>query len=88
MAVSARLRRRIEADFPAAGSSDEVTRLVARAADSERVQAAIVLWASGDMDRLHDVIALTAQDWRDTLVRGELADDGWPDQLDAELGPA
>jgi len=29
---------------------------------------------------------LCEQDWRDVLARGGLADDDWPQRLDAELG--
>ena len=85
--MSDRLRARITRDFPAPGSADEVALIVGGASDSERVQAAIVLWAAGSLDRLLDSVALTAVDWRDTLVRGGLEHDDWPSRLDAELGP-
>ncbi len=81
-----RLFRRIRADFPEAGSAEEIARLVADAHETERVQAAIVLWASGDLGRFRDAVALAAQDWRDVLVRADLAHDDWPDKLDAQLG--
>jgi hypothetical protein len=86
-AVSPRLRRRITLDFPSAGSADEVERMVAGASGHERVQAAIVFWAGGDLDRLRDSVALAAIDRRDVLVRGGLADGEWGQRLDAELGP-
>jgi hypothetical protein len=86
-AVSVRLRARIDRDFPDPGSADEVARLVAQASDSERIQAAIVLWAHGNLHRLLDSVDLTAVDWRDTLVRGGLEHEDWPRRLDAELGP-
>jgi hypothetical protein len=85
--MSARLRARIDRDFPEPGSRQEVARLVAEASDSERIQAAIVFWAHGDMDRLLSSIKLTAMDWRDTLVRGGLEHEDWPTRLDVELGP-
>ena len=47
MELTQRVRARIERDFAEAGSADEVIRLVAGAGDSERVQAAVVLAASG-----------------------------------------
>lgn len=84
--VTARVRRRIENDFPVAGSASEVIRLVSESSDSERIQAAIVLWARGDLGRLMDIRDLAAKDWRDALVRGGLEHDDWPDRLDAELG--
>jgi hypothetical protein len=74
-------------DFPDAGSAEEIARLVAGAHDSERVQAAIVLCGRGDLARIREAQALATQDWRDVLVRAELADDDWRDKLDAQLGP-
>lgn len=62
-------------------------RLVSEASDSERVQAAIVVWARGDLSRLRSSLELARSDWRDVLVRGDLADADWPTKLDAELGP-
>ena len=84
MGLSARLRRRVEGDFP--GSAAEVERRLLEANDSERVQAAIVLWAAGDRYRLEDSLRLAEIDWRDVLVRAELADEDWPGRLDAVLG--
>lgn len=45
-----------------------------------------MLWARGDLGRFDDSLALCEVDWRDVLVRGGLADDDWPERLDAELG--
>ena len=83
--VSGRLRRRIERDFPEPGSAPEVLELVETVADTERVQAAIVLWAKGDIARLYDAAELALADWRDVLVRASLADEDWPARLDVEL---
>lgn len=85
--VSARVRARIDRDFPAPGSADEVSRLVAEASDSERIQAAMVLWAGGSVERVLDSVELARIDWRDVLVRGGLENEDWRDRLDAELGP-
>jgi hypothetical protein len=85
--VTDRLRRRIERDFPEPGSADEIARIVSKASDSERIQAAIVLRASGDIVRLRDAVRLTATDWRDTLVGAGLPDDDWAETLDSALGP-
>jgi hypothetical protein len=86
--VSGRLRRRIEHDFPAPGSAASVAVLVAAAGDSERIQAAVVLWGRGDLARLRDACELARLDWRDVLVRAGLADEDWRSHLDDELGPA
>ncbi|TCO16852.1 hypothetical protein EV652_11941 [Kribbella steppae] len=81
-----RLLRRIRVDFPDPGSAEEIARLVADAHESERVQAAIVLWGRGNLARIRDARALATQDWRDLLVRADLADADWHDKLDAQLG--
>lgn len=93
-----RLERRIQRDFPEPGSASGVLALLAglpgRAGYdhavlcSERVQAAIVLLANGDIARLKQAIDLAATDWRDLLVAAGLANADWPDQLDRVLGPA
>jgi len=85
--MSPRLQRRVQTDFPAAGSAEEVERLVSESSDSERVQTAIVIWVRGDMSRLQDGLALAGVDWRDALVRAGLGDDDWSSRLDNELGP-
>jgi hypothetical protein len=85
--VSERLRRRIERDFPERGSALSVIALVSAISDSERIQAAIVVWGRGDHARVRDAVALAEQDWRDVLMRADLADEDWPSRLDVELGP-
>jgi hypothetical protein len=65
-----------------------VARLVADASETERTQAAIVLYARQDWDRLTHALVLVQQDWRDVLVGAELADEDWRQVLDVELGPA
>jgi hypothetical protein len=85
--VSVRLRRRIERDFPEPGRGSEIESLVSEGEENERVQAAIVMWGRGDLDRTRNAQALALQDWRDILVRTGLADDDWRLKLDAELGP-
>jgi hypothetical protein len=91
-----RLGRRIQRDFPKPGSANGVHNLLAelpRRAGydsdilaSERIQAAIVLLAGGDLRRLRQAIDLAASDWRDVLVAAGLADENWPQRLDEELG--
>ncbi len=88
MELTQRVRARIERDFAEAGSADEVIRLVAGAGDSERVQAAVVLAASGRLRDLRDAVALAQIDWRDLLVNVGLGNEDWPTRLDSALGPA
>jgi hypothetical protein len=87
LAVSARLKRRVAVEFPEAGSAEEVVRLLAKGADSERVQAAIVLAAHGDIRRIQWGIKQASIDWRDVLVSGGLAGQDWAETLDRQLGP-
>lgn len=84
-ALTARLRRRIERDFTAAEAA-EVSRLVAGVPHNERVQAAIVLAATGRVKAVHEGVALAALDWRDVLMNGGLGHQDWNERLDAELG--
>jgi hypothetical protein len=88
-----RLSRRVRRDFPEPGSAGEVLRLLSglvwfpdHPAHSERVQAAVVILARGNLRRLNDNISLARADWRDVLVAAGLADEDWPARLDAELG--
>lgn len=80
--ASDRLARRVRADF---GATDEAESVLAEIG-GERVQAAVILWARGDIGRLRDAAALARLDWRDALVRSGLDDDDWQQKLDAELG--
>ena len=53
----------------------------------ERVQAALVLAASGDLREFVAGVRLLRTDWRDVLVAGALAEGDWLERLDAELCP-
>jgi hypothetical protein len=89
-----RLRKGISRDFPP-GTAEKVTVYLARldtetfdGQDPERVQAAVVLASDGEWQRFTALCRLAELDWRDALVAGGLANDDWPDRLNAELpGP-
>jgi imidazole glycerol phosphate synthase subunit HisF len=91
-----RLERRVRRDFPQPGSANGVLQLLDRlpaeagydeeTLRSERIRAAIVLLANGDLGKLRDAIELAKTDWRDLLVAAGLAHADWPDRLTAELG--
>ncbi len=87
LTVSARLQRRVARGFPSPGSAEEVIRLLAGVSDSERVQAAIVFAADGDLQAIKCEAELVAVDWRDVLMNGDLAHEDWQDVPDSELGP-
>ena len=89
--VSDRISERISADFGA--SAPQVLSAIERVAvdvhtDAERVHAAVLLVARGNRSMLEDALEHAASDWRDLLDRASLADEGWRDRLDDELGTA
>lgn len=61
--------------------------LVALSSDSERVQAAIVFASGGDADALLTQAELAILDWRDVLMNGGLAHEGWEARMSVELDP-
>jgi len=52
----------------------------------ERIQAAVIIIADGDVHRFERAVELAERDWRDVLVAGWLANGDWPGRLDEELG--
>ena len=92
-----RLERRIQHDFPAPGSANGIITALDRLPDeagydpdhfrTERIRAAIVLLADGDLSRFREAVDLAKTDWRDLLMAAELAHADWPARLDEALGP-
>jgi RimJ/RimL family protein N-acetyltransferase len=90
--VSDRLAVRVRSDFGA-----EAERLLDRLASvelplaerqsRERIQAAIVLSAAGDLGAFDYAMRLASRDWRDVLMGAGLGNLDWTARLDAELGP-
>lgn len=93
MNLTARTLSRLERDFKA--SEQDRARYVIESVDigddeaqgSERIQAAMLMLANGNLDRLVEAAALTETDWRDLLVNADLADDDWRPKADAHLTP-
>ena len=91
--ISARLHRRVRRDFPDVHTAARVEVALRQLAsdmanslqDTERLLAAAVFTAEGDLGRLY--VAVQEPDFRDLLVGGELAHEDWPAVLDEELGP-
>ena len=90
-----RLERRIRRDFPAPGAANGIVTALDRLPEeagygeemlrSERVRAAIVLLANGDLSRFRSTLELAKTDWRDLLVAAGLAHGDWPTRLDEAL---
>ncbi len=90
--MTPRLKQRIRHDF--GPGAEAVISLLTRFPSkvdvqdpevAERVQAAAVLAAGGDVGRLHDALELGLADWRDLLVAGGLAGASWREVLDGQL---
>lgn len=97
--VTERLCRRIRLDFPdeqaARGVAGSLRALVAdlgpsgmRGTSTERLAAAVLFVAWGDVQRLRVAVGTAKTDWRDLLVSAGLANEDWPARLDEELGPS
>jgi hypothetical protein len=54
--------------------------------DPERVHAAILIAARGNLTMFQDAVEHAQSDWRDLLDRSGLADDDWRRLVDAEFG--
>lgn len=97
MSEPSRLERRIQRDFPEPGSANGIIAALDRLPEaagygeevlrSERIRAAIVLYADGDLVRFRRAVQLAMTDWRDLLMTADLGHDDWPARLDAALGP-
>lgn len=94
--VTRRILRRIECDFAEgdveaiaerlAAATGEPSSLATSDAGSERVQAAILILATGDIRRLIRECDEARKDWRDVLMAADLGFDDWPGRVDAFLG--
>ena len=85
--VAARVRRDFRGD-----QVDEVLGWLAGAwpdnQDVERVLAAVVLAAAGEVSVVRQQVRELRVDWRDVLLNGGLGHEDWPEVLDREFGPA
>lgn len=93
---SARLERRVIADFGAEASAAILAALalvpeglpLADKQDAERLQAALVLPAHGSAAEFERRLRLAQADWRDALVGAGLGDADWAERLEIQLGPS
>jgi hypothetical protein len=83
--LPARIQRLIERDFPDSTDAALVTEIVAEAAGSERVQAAVLIAGAADLSEVGAQAELARLDWRDVLMNAGLAGVDWADAIDREL---
>lgn len=91
--LSERVRRRIALDFAPAQRQRVEQTLAGLIPDSddtgrERIQAAVLIVAAGDLGRLARQTREVAIDWRDVLMAADLGSDDWPIRVEAFLGEA
>jgi hypothetical protein len=88
--LTPRVERRVRADFEDADFALAALRdwriSYMDELPGERLVAAAVLYADGDLDELGRAFDLADSDWRDLLVAARLADPDWPRTL-TELLP-
>lgn len=90
--ISERVAARVARDYQRQQASQviELLRsldvpLVSSSDAFERVCAAILIEANGDAHRLVDAAGAAEVDWRDVLVSAGLAQEDWPERVDAAL---
>ncbi|WP_405734296.1 hypothetical protein OG885_22150 [Streptomyces sp. NBC_00028] len=94
MELTPRIRQRILRDFgegereAVEGMLTDLQQSLDRHVDKERITAATLLHAAGNMDALLLAVQDARDDWRDVLMGSGLEHDGWERRLDAEFGPA
>lgn len=89
MSVTGRVAARVRKDFRAEEAGQALRELATTETgnqDAERVHAAVVLAADGDLGRLRQAVRLSHADWRDVLMGTGLEHGDWPDVLEREFG--
>ena len=93
MVISSRVKDRIDRDFDDRGRASVSADL--RSLDlgesseerDERICAAVLIMAAGDLVRFASAMALAERDWRDVLMSAGLAQEDWRARPDEALGP-
>jgi hypothetical protein len=88
--LTPRVERRVQQDFPGEFQlvDDILSRLRVDTSEPERVVAAVVLAADGELTGLVRAVELANDRPNELLVEAELAHPDWPQRLDDTLGPA
>lgn len=94
MKLTPRILARLELDF-AVSKRDQAVYVIesvdigdAENDGSERIQAAMLMVAGGNPDRLLEAATLAETDWRDLLMSADLGTEDWPARVEAYLAPA
>ncbi|WP_062302335.1 hypothetical protein [Demequina subtropica] len=87
--VSDRIAERAAEDFGRSAPRivSALERLTVSASlDRDRLQAAVLIAARGNLTLFEDALEQARDDWRDLLVRTDLAGADWDARLDEALG--
>lgn len=92
MELSPRLKQRISRDYPEEehGPVEEILVELMESLsedDSERIIAAVILRARGQVDRLLLLVQTAQRDWRDALMHSGLEHSDYRARMDDEFGP-
>jgi hypothetical protein len=96
MLVSKRVAARVARDYPVEVQQDVIElldsicrsswRIFASDDGRDRVQAAVLKLAGGNIDTLLNAAGEVERDWRDVLVAAGLENEDWPARVAAILG--
>jgi len=91
VSVSQRVADRVARDFPAAKQADVLDlldsisrgswRIFESETGRERIQAAVLKLAGGNIDALLAAAAEVEIDWRDVLVAAGMENEDWPERV-------
>lgn len=92
MTLTPRIKRRIAQEYAKQDQQaveDLLVELMGeleQEVEEERVTAAALLCAQGQVDGLLNAAQVTRRDWRNILAAAGLAHKDWPERLDSEFG--
>ncbi|MFG2869531.1 hypothetical protein [Streptomyces sp. NPDC048338] len=89
--ITSRIAARIEDQYGVEANSvssllKEAEEKVFHEAAEEKITAAVIILADGNVGKLIDAIELMETDWRDLLIAAELAHADWPSTLNDIFG--
>ncbi|MFC9055140.1 hypothetical protein [Streptomyces anthocyanicus] len=89
--ITSRIAAKLEGQYGAEASTaatllEEAEGRMFHEAAEEKITAAVVILADGNVDKFLGAIELMETDWRDLLIAAELAHADWPSKLDDIFG--